>query len=166
MKMENLQPDHTSAGPSVEVIHHQDGKSGRQIIELQIRNNSPTTIHIFDSSRMPYRIMEDDKTLLILYGVNPPDPNKFYYGIEIPLTRPLRTGEEVSVSVDINPLYLGDHYESHRQPTLLHGRITVIGQVGWGMTPIVAADRPRMSIQRLLDWQSLSSSEPITLDFA
>lgn len=164
MKMDNVQPEQTSAGPSVELVYQDDIEAGQRVIELQIRNDSPATVHIFDSPRMPYRILQDDGTLLILHGVNPPDPGKFYYGIEIPLTRPLEAGDAVSFAVNLNQLYLADHYESHREPTPLRGQITVIGQLGWGVTPIVAADRPRMSIQRLLTWQSLSTSDPIVID--
>ena len=61
-------------------------------LHVRIENDSDATVHIFDSARMPYFIL-DDADLLVLFGVNAPDPEVDYFMVEIPTTRPLDPGE-------------------------------------------------------------------------
>ncbi|HAG85148.1 MAG TPA: hypothetical protein DCL61_29365 [Cyanobacteria bacterium UBA12227] len=130
-------------------------------VRYQIKNIANSTIHIFDSPKMPYRILQEDGSLLLLQGVNAPDPYRFYYGIEIPTTRSIEPGEVVSYEVSLVPLYLKDHYETQRTPTELHGSLIVRCQVGWGETPILASERHKKSINSLLEWQHITEAEPI-----
>lgn len=140
--------------------------NGDIILHYKIKNiTNATTVHIFDSNRMPYLILQDDGSLLVLHGVNPPDPERDYYAIEIPITRPVAPGEEVGYQVKLTPLYLSDHYGKHRTPTDLHGSIKVQCQIGWGETPILASERHKKSINFLLDWQRLVDAEPIQVNF-
>lgn len=135
-------------------------EEGQPSVRYQIENISDSTIHIFDSPRMPYLLQQEDGSLIVLHGVNPPDPDIDYYGIEIPITQPVEPGEVVSYEVSLQPLYLKDHYETQREPTELHGSVTVHCQVGWGGTPILASERHKKSINFLLDWQNITEAEP------
>ncbi|MBE9129620.1 MULTISPECIES: hypothetical protein [unclassified Coleofasciculus] len=134
---------------------------GQRSVAYQIENVSDSTIHIFDSQRMPYLLQQDDETLVVLHGVNSPDPDKDYYAIEIPITKPVEPGEVVNYEVSLMPLYLKDHYETQRNPTELQGSVTVRCQVGWGETPILASERHTKSINSLLEWQHITEAEPI-----
>lgn len=136
---------------------------GQPSVRYQIKNVSNSTIHIFDSQRMPYLLLQEDETLVVLHGVNSPDPNIDYYAIEIPITKPVEPGEVVNHEVSLMPLYLKDHYETQRNPTELHGSVTVRCQVGWGETPILASERHTKSINSLLEWQHITEAEPIEI---
>ncbi|WP_157162519.1 hypothetical protein [Cylindrospermum stagnale] len=125
---------------------------------------SNATIHVFDSQRMPYLILQDDGSLLVLHGVNPPDSEVDYYGIEIPITRSVEPGEVVSYQVKLTPLYLVDHYERHRTPTDLHGVVVVHCLLGWGETPILVSERQKKSVNFLLNWQHLVNADPIQVN--
>lgn len=138
---------------------------GQPLVRYQLKNISETTIHIFDSPRMPYLLRQEDGSLLVLQGVNPPDPDIDYYAIEIPVTRPVQPGEVVIYEVSLMPLYLKDHYETQRTPTELNGFVTVRCQVGWGERPILASERHKMSINSLLEWQHITEAEPIEVTF-
>ncbi len=135
--------------------------NGEVTLHYQIKNMSNATVHVFDSQRMPYLIMQDDKSLLVLHGVNPPDPEVDYYSIEIPITRPVEPEEVVSYQVRLTPLYVSDHYERHTTPTNLHGLVAVHCQVGWGETPILISEQHKKSINFLLNWQHLAKAEQI-----
>jgi len=138
--------------------------SGQASVRYQIKNVADSTIHIFDSPRMPYLLLQEDKSLLVLHGVNPPDPDIDYYMIEIPITRPVKPGEVVSYEVSLVPLYLRDHYQKQSKPTELHGSLTIHCQVGWGETPILESERHTKSINTLLDWQHMTKAEPIQVN--
>ena len=138
--------------------------AGQPSVRYQIENISDSTIYIFDSPRMPYVLLQEDGWLVVLHGVNPPDPEIDYYGIEIPTTKPVEPGEIVSYEVNFVPLYLKDHYETQRTPTELHGSVTVRCQVGWGETPILASERHKISINSLLEWQHITEGEPIEVN--
>jgi hypothetical protein len=101
------------------------------------------------------------ETLVILHGVNPPDPNRLHNMIEIPLTRPLAPGERLAGQQVLPAKMLRDHYGEQPAPdALLHGTIQVRCDVGWGTSPITAASRRGMSIQQLLAWQQITSFGP------
>lgn len=128
----------------------------RPSISVELLNGQSETIHIFDSPRMPYFIAREDGALLILFGVNPPDPEIDYGMIEIPLTRPLSPGESTSWQVELNGFHLKDHYQAEREPAALQGAVPVIVQVGWVAAAITPKDRFRTNIKKLLAWQNLA----------
>ncbi|MEA2232210.1 MAG: hypothetical protein QOD83_2026 [Solirubrobacteraceae bacterium] len=72
-------------------------RAGQAALHVRIENQSDRTVHVFKSDRMPYLIVDGDG-LLVLYGVNPPNPDVDYYAIEIPTTRPLASGEAIESS--------------------------------------------------------------------
>src|SRR5215207_9747609 len=103
-------------------------------IDVRIVNPSDETVHLLDGDRMPYVLRSGDE-LVVLFGVNPPDPDLDYLGIAIPCTRPLAPGASEEHPVALRPLWLRDHYSSERSPTQLSGEIAVRCDVGWGETP-------------------------------
>lgn len=139
-----------------------DGSLG---LHLAGQNMAVDTLYIFDSARMPYLILQEDGSLLVLHGVNAPDPDVDLPLIEIPMTQPLAPGETWETSIALSPLMLADHYKKSRTATVLKGAVTVHFQLGWGSTPILPSDRERLSITQLLAWQNLSAAEPLTVNF-
>lgn len=145
------------------------GEGGAPAVSVVIENASSDTLHIFDSPRMPY-LLEEGDDLVILYGVNPPDPNTDYFAIEVPPTKVLPPGERVEDTVSLTPLHLGDHYGLPRErnsPVTRHGAVTVRCEVGWGKTPILPApaEQAVRNINDLLAWQELSRAEPVEVQF-
>ena len=143
---------------------------GKVIVTMKIKNVSHTTLHIFDNTRMPYLLQQDDDSLLILYGVNPPDPLKNYFMIEIPITKPIQAGETIEEEVSLTPLYFGDHYGLNRHsntPKQRYGPTTIQCQVGWGHTPILSHKKEKdvTNINALLEWQQLTSTDLFEIDF-
>ncbi len=146
------------------------GDAGEITVHVSIENVSDDTLYLFDSPRMPYLLEEEDGDLVILYGVNPPDPNLDYYMIEIPPTQALPPGEWMEDEIRLTPLRLGDHYSLPRErnsPVSRHGAVTVRCEVGWGKTPILPAPEEQdvHNINDLLAWQELSRAEPIQVKF-
>jgi hypothetical protein len=139
--------------------------AGRARLQVRIENRSDGTVHVFDSDRMPYFIAGAEG-LLVLYGVNPPDPDTDYYGIEIPVTRPLAAGASIEHEVSLDPLYLRDHYEAEREPAALRGTVSVRCEVGWGETPIEASERHLYSIESVLAWQRIAAAPPVMVELA
>lgn len=139
--------------------------AGRAAVRVRLVNGSDLEVHLFDGPRMPYLIREEDGMLLVLYGVNPPDPELDYFGIEIPLTKPLPAGESVEHEVRLSPLHLHDHYEADRAATELHGTVTVLCEVGWLERPITAEARDRWSITTLIEEQQLARAEAAHVEF-
>jgi hypothetical protein len=140
------------------------GSEGTLRLHLSVENKAEDTLHIFDSARMPYLILQDDGSLLVLHGVNAPDPDIDYTFIEIPVTQALPPGGPWESSVALAPLMLSDHYGAARKATVLQGDVQVHCQVAWGKTPILPADRNR-PIQDLLDWQGWAQAVPLTVGF-
>ena len=142
---------------------------GEVVVQVQIKNVSDTTLHLFDGARMPYVLLQDDESLLVLYGVNPPDPNTEYFAIEIPITKPLEPGAAIEDEVSLTPLYLGHHYGLHRmrsRPTTKHGTTIVHCEIGWGETPILPRKEEKnvRNIIQLLEWQQLTQAEAIQVE--
>jgi hypothetical protein len=137
--------------------------AGPARIQVRIENRSERTVHVLAGERMPYLIAGADG-LLVLFGVNPPDPDVDYYGVEIPTTRPLEAGAAIEHEVALRPLYLRDHYEAEREPSPMTGTVTVRCEVGWGDTPIEPAERHLFSIESVLAWQRLAASEPVQVE--
>lgn len=71
----------------------------------------------------------------VLYGVNDPDPDLDYYGIEIPLTRPLAPTEHLAVDATLVPLVPRHHYEAMQTPVALPDELDVICKAAYGDTP-------------------------------
>jgi hypothetical protein len=141
------------------------GDDGTPAVSITIENTSDIPLHLFDSVRLPYLLEEGDE-LVILYGVNPPDPKVSYFMIEIPTTKVLPPGHRLEDEVSLTPLRLGDHYSLPRErnsAVARHGAVTVRCTVGWGTTPILPAPEERhvRNIQELLAWQQLSRSAPV-----
>jgi hypothetical protein len=142
---------------------------GALAVRVKVENVSNDTLYIFDSARMPY-VLEENGDLLILYGVNPPDPNVDYFMIEIPSTQALPPGERVEDEVSLTPLRLGDHYSlpRERNPVVSrHGAVTMQCEVGWGRAPILPAAQEESvrNINHLMEWQRFSRAEPIQVQF-
>jgi len=132
-----------------------------EAVDVRVINRSDATVHVLDGERMPYLLRDEGGELLVLFGVNPPDPDLDYLGIEIPLTRPLEAGSELQHNVPLRPLVLRDHYSRERAPLELRGAVTVRCEVGWGETPITSQRARASSITTLLEWQRLARSEPV-----
>jgi hypothetical protein len=131
----------------------------RPYILVRLHNRTPETIHIFNSPRLPYFILQEDGSLLLLFGVHPPDPEIDYGMIEIPITRPLFPGETACWQVSLTLVVLRDHYEAALEPAGLLGSIRVVVQAGWGATPITPEQRHQTNIYELLAWQKLVSCQ-------
>jgi hypothetical protein len=129
-------------------------------VDVRITNRSQAIVHLLDGPRIPYVLRESADELLVLFGVNPPDPDLDYLGIEIPPTRPLALGEEIERHIVLNRLTFRDHYASDRAPTELHGSFTVRCEVGWGEMPVTDEAARAMSITSLLEWQRLARAQP------
>jgi hypothetical protein len=132
-------------------------------VDVRVFNRSDTTVHVLDGERMPYLLRDADGGLLVLFGVNPPDPDLDYLGIEIPLSRPLEAGSELRHNVPLRPLVLRDHYSRGRAPLPLSGPVTMRCEVGWGETPITPENARQLSITTLLEWQRLARSGPVEI---
>lgn len=140
-------------------------EDGNLILKYTVENISETTVHLFESIRMPYLILQEDGSLLVLHGVNPPDPMINYYSIEIPVTRPLEAREILHFEATLNPFTQANHYETYPKPTPLSGEKKVVVQVAWGTEPILKEELNDMNINLVLAWQNLVSSDPIQVEF-
>lgn len=98
---------------------------------------------------------------MVLYGVNDPDPDLDYYGIEIPLSRPLAPDEHLVAETTIVPLVPRHHYEAKQAPVALPAELEVICKLAYGDTPIDEARRRAMSINGLLAWQHWVTAPPL-----
>lgn len=121
-------------------------------LRLEAINRSPDVVHVFASTRLPY-VLFDGGRATVLYGVNDPDPDLDYYGIEIPLTRPLAPGEHLVAGATIVPLVPRHHYEAKPAPVALPADLEVTCKLAYGDTPIDEDHRARMTINALLAWQ-------------
>ena len=133
---------------------------GGVTLRLDLVNGSSEVIHVLDSPRLPYILFEDGHAL-VLYGVNDPDPELDYYGIEIPLTRPLGPGEHLVASTKLVPLVPHHHYEAKQAPVALPDELEVICKAAYGDTPIDEARRAATQIHALLAWQHWVSAPPL-----
>ena len=112
------------------------GGDGRTVVRYQARNLSRSTIYITDERRMPYEVIRDG-VLVVLQGVNAPDPKVMYELYRVPRVRPLKPGEVFHGEAELGQLALLDHYGGGPSPAeFKHGKIRVACSVGWGTTPI------------------------------
>lgn len=137
------------------------------VIELHIENKSQKTYNLINSDRLPYLIPQDNNTLLILYGINPPDPHRLYPIIEIPVTKELAPGDNIKKTIQIYPARFENHYGILHQQIAYHGPVTLHCQVGWGETPIKPRKEEKniRNINQLLEWQHLTEAQPIQIEF-
>jgi len=158
--------DRTVNSPAKAVeVHCKATKDERHVyIRYEIRNSSPQTIHIVDSKRMPYQLLRDVNTLVILHGVNPPRPDVFYNILEMPMTRALQT-DEVFVGSVVWPMQsMHDHYGGNTTPvSLLHGTFQVRCEAGWWTTPITEEDRVRLSFTDVIESQHVAGDGPFAV---
>lgn len=158
--------------------HHQDMNSpleincfvapttdGDVVFCYQLTNVSKENIFVFDSPRMPYVIMQENGALLVLHGVNAPDPEVDYNVVEIPITQAVTPGSTISFKVNLNPLFLRDHFGKSPQPTHVTGSITVSCRVAWGNSPIEPHERHKLSLPSLLSWQKMAEGNSVEVMF-
>jgi len=165
------QPDEVSPmnkiDSSSEAIHATLRVTGSGTPELavhwQIHNQGQETAHVLHGSRMPYLLLEDERTLVVLHGVNPPDPDIDYNVIEIPTTRALAPGQSLTGTVPLVPLVLRHHFEQERAPRPMSGDLQVVFEVGWTRAPIEEQERHTLNIQAVLDRQIRARSAPVTV---
>lgn len=132
---------------------------GQSVIRYEIRNVGSETIYIPNGRHMPYVFTRDPGTLVIMQGVNRPEPNVIYEMRQIALTRPLAPAGVLTGEVALPPKTLRDHFDAHPvPPTLQHGAIQVRCEAGWGTTAITKRDQ--MSIHEFYTWQSTVSAGP------
>jgi hypothetical protein len=129
-------------------------------LHLEAVNRSAATVHVLASERLPYVLFEDGRAV-VLYGVNDPDPDLDYYGIEIPLTRPLAPGDRLAASATIVPLVPRHHYEAKQAPVALPAELEVVCKLAYGEAPIDEARRGAMAINGLLAWQRWVTAPPL-----
>lgn len=133
---------------------------GHVTLRLELINRSSDTIHVLASPRLPYVLFEDGRAV-VMYGVNDPDPDLDYYGIEIPLTRPLAPGEHLVADTTLVPLVPRHHYEAKQAPVALPDELEVLCKAAYGDTPIDDARRAAMQIKALLAWQHWVTAPPL-----
>jgi hypothetical protein len=148
---------------SVQVTCSQGVQEGKPTVRYAIKNTGTAVVHLLDGGRMPYLLRAKDGALIVLHGVNAPDPDTDYHMVEIPPTRALAAGESFERSVSLAPLLLHDHFEAEREPARLHGAVTVRCQAGWGDSAIGDAERKRLSIDKLIKWQKIAESAPLSV---
>lgn len=134
-------------------------------LDYEVKNLSNAPVHLFVGDRMPYKFQQEDGSVLILHGVNAPDPEMDYYFIEIPLTRALEPGATALFYTQLHPFVQGDHYGTAYEAANLHGELTVGLEVGWTATAITEANRHTLSIQQVLQAQRLVAAAPIQVRF-
>ena len=130
-------------------------------VRYAIKNTGSQPVHLLDGARMPYLLRAKDGALVVLHGVNAPEED--YHMVEIPKTRALAPGESLERGVSLVPLKLRDHFEEERETTPLHGAVTLRCQAGFGDTPIGDAEKKKLSIEKLLKWQKLAESAPLSI---
>lgn len=135
------------------------------VFHYLVKNNSPETVHIFNSPRMPYLIQEENQFLRVLHAVNAPDPDIDYNFIEIPQTQPLEPGASYGGEVPLAEIVFSDHYSKSREATTLNGSCNITCTVGWLSEPLDSSSQQQVSISQLLDRQNLVQSESVTVDF-
>jgi hypothetical protein len=133
---------------------------GGVTLRLEAVNRSTETLHLLASKRLPYVLFEDGRAV-VLYGVNDPDPEIDYYGIEIPLTRPFAPGEHLIAEAAIVPLVPRHHYGEQTAAVALPAELEVHCKLAYGDTPIDEARRGAMAINALLAWQRWVTAPPL-----
>lgn len=136
------------------------GGNGIVTLRLEAINHSPAQVHLLESKRLPYVLFEDGRAV-VLYGVNDPDPDMDYYGIDIPLSRPFAPDEHLVATTTIVPLVPHHHYEAKHTPVTLPAEFEVVCKLAYGDTPIDEARRRGMAINAILAWQHWITAPPL-----
>lgn len=144
------------AGRGSAVIHCEAISSGNKTLDIryQIRNVGLETIHIIDNGRVPYELIENENTLVILHGLHPPPVNRtFMFGV--PRTRPLAPGDVHAGKATWPKRFTQDHYGRWVTPvTLKQGTIHIRCEAGWWHMPVTDPP-PFIPYDRLRDSQQL-----------
>ena len=145
---------------SIEVSVRGDGTPAAAV-RCVARNVSDHAVHVFDARRMPY-LLDEEGALVVLHGVHPLPQDRDLNLIQIPTTRPLAAGESLAFEAALHPLQLHGHYGDEPSPPR-HGPVKVVCRIAHGATPIDAAAQRQLSIQTLLEWQTLESSAAVVV---
>jgi hypothetical protein len=143
---------------SIEVSVSGDGTSAAAV-RCVARNVSDRAVHVFVSKGMPY-LLDEGGALVVLHGVHALPEDRELNLIQIPTTRPLAAGETLTFEAALQPLQLHGHYGDEPSPPR-HGPVKVVCRIAHGATPIEAADQRHLSIDALLEWQTLESSPAV-----
>lgn len=123
-------------------------------ISVEATNNSEQTLHMIASvssnKKQPY-VMMNEGALEVIFGINEPDPDIDYFGVEIPFTRPLGPGEVYKEEVQIIPLTQREHFGYDQEVTPLRGDVRVVCRFAVLRAPIEASQRHTLSLQQVLD---------------
>jgi hypothetical protein len=137
---------------------------GTSRISYEIRNPSSEVIHVIDNNEPPYQLLRDPNTLIVLYGLHSYDPRVLPHIIEMPVTRPLRSGERLKGEIAWPMRVMRDYYGGHgTPPSLLHGTIKVRCEVGWWASAITEADRVRLRFRNVLASQRVVGYGPLEI---
>jgi hypothetical protein len=124
-------------------------------LHLEAINRSDRVVHVLTSKRLPYVLFEGGRAM-VLCGVNDPDPDIDYYGIEIPPSRPLAPGERLTADAAIVPLVPHHHYGGQEAPVALPAELEVVCKLAYGDAPLEA-----QVINGLLAWQHWVTAAPL-----
>lgn len=133
------------------------------VARCSARNVSSETVHVFDSKRLPYLLLEDDGGLVLLYGVHPAPPLKNFNMVEIPTTRPLLPGDSLVFEAALEPLVLANHFEVLPTPAGIDGEHRLVGRVGWLPAPVTRDMVHRVALPWLLGQQRTVDAAPVTV---
>src|SRR5687767_12573138 len=64
---------------SVQVTCSQVVQEGKPTVRYAIKNTGTAVVHLLDGGRMPYLLRAKDGALIVLHGVNAPDPDTDYH---------------------------------------------------------------------------------------
>ena len=130
---------------------------------IEATNVGTTTVHVFDSDAMPY-LLQDGDGLRVLHGMHEPPPNRDYWGIEIPPTRPLAPGDVFRGSVDLEPLWVHSHYGTGDPFVGLADPVRIRTAVGWGREPLDDAALASTNVHLVCTtWQRLAFGPELRL---
>jgi hypothetical protein len=130
---------------------------------IEATNVGPATVHVFDSDQMPY-LLQDRDALLVLYGMHEPPANRDYWGVEIPLTKPLAPGEVVRGVVSLDPLWVHSHYGTGDEFVGLAYPTRIRTAVGWGHAPLDEAALATSNVHLVCTvWQQLALGPDLSL---
>jgi len=135
------------------------------LLQCELVNTLDRTVHVFDSARMPYVLVEDHHTLVVLYGVHLPLTLTTYNIVEIPVTRPLEPGQRFGFSADLGARLFPNHYEEEPRPPDLSGTCRVVPRLGYLDAPVTPAEVSTLTIGELVERQHLIEAPALEVVF-
>lgn len=158
-RQQGIVPETTTRSEPFEVsCTAEQEPGGRTVVHYQVRNIGRNPVYVADSSRMPYEVVRDD-VLVVLHGVNAPEPGRIYEIYTLPKIKAVMPGEIVRGEAELGKAMLRDHFHLEPAPTkFLHGKIRVACAIGWGATPIARPDRTPFA--GYMTWQHITKVEP------